>query len=700
MRKIWMIMLIGAGVLQAQAQSTHSLVAEVNLDSLIKTVREFSGEDSTMLNDTMVLIQHRVSNKGNDLAADYLADRLQALGLQVEVLNYRKTGRNIVGTITGKTNPDSIYIICAHYDAVADYCADDNASGSATVLEAARIMNKYCFNNTIKFIFFDEEELGLIGSKYYADTAFVHGDKIVGVLNMDMLGYDGDSNRVFDIHTNNLLENQRLKDTVLYVLDTLNIDLVPNVINPGTTRSDHASFWKRGYAAVFCGESFIGGDPNPNYHTAKDRIALFDLSYFHKLAQLAIGTVVELVGVIPTVQKNDTVQACHEYTYKDTTFYASTVYRDRLKTSMDCDSIYVLHLSILPIYDVHDTLDACYAYVYKDTTFYTSTTYVDSLKSSNGCDSIFTLHVDILPRYEMIDTVGACGSYAYKDTVFYSSTTHRDSIKTVKGCDSIHVLHINIWEISSIVDSVRACGSYSLGTKIFTQSSVYEEFLTTKHGCDSSYQLVLEINPIPRVYKSIQSCDDYLHGSKLLTSSGWYTDTSRTAFGCDSFNTLDLNITRINDSVQQNKNVLKAAESQASYQWMQCSGGNYQGISGANGREYTVTSNGWYAVKLTKNNCVDTSSCVFVTHVGINSLADKGLLLYPNPTDGIVHIEPYEAIGPITTYIYNMQGVLIKTEYFAAGQNIELTMPSPSAMYLLKIESETGVTTHRVLRKH
>ncbi|MFT7591537.1 MAG: Zn-dependent M28 family amino/carboxypeptidase, partial [bacterium] len=224
MRKCTLLLLAVIFYSCAFTQTTKSLTSEVSLDSLVKTVREFSGEDSATFNDTTVRIVHRVSKRGNNLAADYLVSRLKAYGLKVETIDYRTNGRNVVGTLIGKTNPDSVYFISAHYDAVADYCADDNASGSATVLEAARIMSKYCFNNTIKFAFWDEEELGLIGSRYYADSAIANNEPILGVLNMDMMGYDGDSNKVFDIHTNSNPENQRLKDTVLFMLDMLNID--------------------------------------------------------------------------------------------------------------------------------------------------------------------------------------------------------------------------------------------------------------------------------------------------------------------------------------------------------------------------------------------------------------------------------------------------------------------------------------------
>ena len=134
-------------------QTTQEVINQVNQDSLIHTVSQFSGEDSCIVNGTQVLIKHRVSTRGNNLAADYLAERLRGYGLSVEELNYRPGGRNIVATQIGKTFPDSIYLIGAHYDAVADYCADDNASGSGAVLRSSSdfisvlcgLYDKICF---------------------------------------------------------------------------------------------------------------------------------------------------------------------------------------------------------------------------------------------------------------------------------------------------------------------------------------------------------------------------------------------------------------------------------------------------------------------------------------------------------------------------------------------------------------------------
>lgn len=351
MKKYGLALLIVLFGLNSQAQTTAEINSQVDLDSLVKMVRELSGEDSTFVSGQKSIIKHRVSKRNNDLAAQYITEKLRSFGVHTFEHNYRTGGKNILGEIKGKTNPDSIYIICAHYDAVTDYCADDNASGTAAILEAARILSNYCLTNTVIFAFWDEEELGLVGSKNYGGMASARGDRIKGVFNMDMLGYDSDSNHVFDIHTNNVPHNLALKDSLLYLVDTLNLVLVPQVINPGTNRSDHAAFWNAGYPAVFFGESFLGGDPTPAYHTKNDRINLFNMPYYHNLSKLATAVITEFAGIVQPDRTFDTIQACEQYTIWGRTLSESGMYSDTSSNTLGCDSIHSIQLKLIHIND-------------------------------------------------------------------------------------------------------------------------------------------------------------------------------------------------------------------------------------------------------------------------------------------------------------------------------------------------------------
>jgi hypothetical protein len=279
----------------------EELINQTNLDSLVSFVRILSGEDSVMIGDTTVLIQHRVSNQNNDLAADYIKQKLEGYDLDTYDQVYSSGGRNIYAIQTGILYPDEQYIICAHYDAVTDYCADDDASGTAGVLEAARILSNYQLDYTLIYALWDEEEIGLIGSGYYASQAFSNNDNILGVVNLEMSGWDSDDDGLIDIHTRNIANSVSLANLVFNIVSVYNLSLAPVIYNPGATNSDHDSFWDEGYSAIVFSEAFWGGDFNPYYHTIDDRIDRFNLPYFHKLVKLAVGSISTLVDVKPFI---------------------------------------------------------------------------------------------------------------------------------------------------------------------------------------------------------------------------------------------------------------------------------------------------------------------------------------------------------------------------------------------------------------
>ncbi|MGE5399652.1 MAG: M28 family peptidase [Ignavibacteriales bacterium] len=171
----------------------------ISIDSLTRTVAELSGERSTVIYGRKVTILSRnMKFEGNSDAADYLEEKLKRLGLQVINQRYSATGRNILAIQEGE-NKENYFVICAHYDSYPENIlspgADDNASGTAVVLEAARVISKLKPQYSVLYAFWDEEEGGtkLHGSAYFADSASRAQMKIKLVLNMDMLGYDGDN---------------------------------------------------------------------------------------------------------------------------------------------------------------------------------------------------------------------------------------------------------------------------------------------------------------------------------------------------------------------------------------------------------------------------------------------------------------------------------------------------------------------------
>jgi hypothetical protein len=209
-------------------------------------------------------------------------------------------GNNVYAEKTGTVNPEVKFIISAHYDCMPSGSpspgADDDASGCAAVLEAARLFADSDFANSVIFAFWDEEEIGLNGSSYFAGVFADSGVNIAGVINIEMLGWDSDDDDLIDIHTKYIAGSAPLADTLAEVNNRYGIGLAADIINPGTGASDHSSFWNEGYSALVYSQAFFGGDGNPYYHTVNDRIDKFDTLYFEKNVKLGVGTLALLAG--------------------------------------------------------------------------------------------------------------------------------------------------------------------------------------------------------------------------------------------------------------------------------------------------------------------------------------------------------------------------------------------------------------------
>jgi hypothetical protein len=181
---------------------------------------------------------------------------------------------NVIGIKRGLSHPDNMYyVICGHFDAVSN-CpgADDNASGTTAVLEAARVMQSFNFEYSVRYIAFCAEEQGLIGSAAYAQEARNRGDSILGVFNFDMIGYA-------DINPENLevfgkVSNPNCSTFVNYIINAAALYVPELATNrrmvTSLSGSDHHSFWQRGYVGI-CGiEDY--SLTNPYYHTSADSI--------------------------------------------------------------------------------------------------------------------------------------------------------------------------------------------------------------------------------------------------------------------------------------------------------------------------------------------------------------------------------------------------------------------------------------------
>jgi len=288
-----------ATVVNAQHEIIGGIINAVDIDSMLLYVEQMSGEVAVDLGNGPVTITSRHSDHADNAVAQlYYEQKFAALGYSSVAQAFNATGRNILVTKTGEVYPDEIVILCAHYDAMPPGmftapAADDDGSGCAAVLEAARILRDIPFERTIVFALWDQEEQGKIGSIYYANSMAGNDENIVGVVNMDAIAYDGNADKKARVHARQVANSMAIADTVFAVLDRYDIDIDLLLTTPGATYSDHASFWSAGYGAVLMIEEF-SGDGNPYYHTVNDRVQHFDVPYFEKMAKLSIGSAAAL----------------------------------------------------------------------------------------------------------------------------------------------------------------------------------------------------------------------------------------------------------------------------------------------------------------------------------------------------------------------------------------------------------------------
>jgi hypothetical protein len=140
-----------------------------------------------------------ITRPGNKLASAYLAETYKSFGYQPQMQWFPRAEAaggqtaNVVATLQGTVNPELVYVVSSHYDSVAlGPGADDDTSGTAALLETARLLSRHPQPATIVFASFTGEESGLLGSREFVRRAVVDKAQIVGALNNDMIGWAND----------------------------------------------------------------------------------------------------------------------------------------------------------------------------------------------------------------------------------------------------------------------------------------------------------------------------------------------------------------------------------------------------------------------------------------------------------------------------------------------------------------------------
>jgi aminopeptidase YwaD len=242
-----------------------------------------------------------------DKAAKYVQDLMSFLPgweIHVEELpagGFGNGGRklhDVVATRRG-TAPDGqrkLVVAGAHLDTVRGAPgANDDGSGSATLLSLAHALDGIPTANDLRFVWFDGEEAGLLGSRAYVKAHAADTPRTIAMINMDMVGSPHGETGGFDlgVHT-----SSAMGDAVKAVQQRNGLQAVLN--DQRHARSDHASFDNVGIPSVDFGVSPRTVDEeDPNYHSPRDTSDRINQSVLEGYGDL-IGTVVLDMANRPT----------------------------------------------------------------------------------------------------------------------------------------------------------------------------------------------------------------------------------------------------------------------------------------------------------------------------------------------------------------------------------------------------------------
>jgi hypothetical protein len=207
---------------------------------------------------------------------------------------------------------------------------------------------------------------------------------------------------------------------------------------------------------------------------------------------------------------------------------------------------------------------------------------------------------------------------------------------------------------SIIINGTAYNASNPSGTEVFSNIG--------PNNCDSIVTVSLNVLPLKTGSETSTICN-----SDSITVNGTIYNAANPSgteifgnigpYNCDSIVTISLNVLpAIDISTTLSGITLSSNQSGATYQWLDCNN-NYAPIAGETNQSFTTITSGNYAVEVTQNNCTDTSDCESVTIVGLQETKKSELLLYPNPTTGILTIEGVEGIATI----YDIYGRLVLT---------------------------------------
>lgn len=227
----------------------------------------------------------RVGSSDNQKATARIKEIFTKLGYTVNEYCYRPEACSVVADKVGDSSPKEVIMLMGHFDSVGKSFAgaDDNASGTAVMMEVARVLKDYNNKKTIRFFATNGEESGLLGAEHYAGELKKSGEikHMVLAINMDMVGYN--SNGVVELETDDKYE--ALAQWFAQLASTYTG--LKSKITLGAWGSDHVPFIKGGVPTLLTIEDW--STKTPCYHQACDRPSTLNYEYAGEIAKLNLA---------------------------------------------------------------------------------------------------------------------------------------------------------------------------------------------------------------------------------------------------------------------------------------------------------------------------------------------------------------------------------------------------------------------------
>ena len=238
------------------------MISQIQQTNLYVALSELTGTQPAVAGGSYTNVRSRYQNSGAGVrrATELAYEHFHALGLQASYQAWSAGGysnRNVVGILPGTVASSEVVVVCAHIDDMPSGAiapgADDNASGSVAVFAAAEALRKYSFERTLRFVLFTGEEQGLYGSDAYAAAANAAGDNLVAVLNLDMVAWDGNDDKVLNLYVRP--DNAPELDAAATFTNVVRVyglggGLFPAIVQETVGWSDHYSFNSYGFLAM------------------------------------------------------------------------------------------------------------------------------------------------------------------------------------------------------------------------------------------------------------------------------------------------------------------------------------------------------------------------------------------------------------------------------------------------------------------